>query len=217
MQTSAAMQTNSSMQTSASGKPAYLGLLNAISLAETHAGVYLRAWADATSDEDLACTLRLVAARETSHGQLFCRMIGELGYELRQKADPKDAERIARYANPKISDLEKIGPARRELDDDPFGEIEKKIAAGSYDPVTANMLGWYICEERDSGRKLRAAYDKVRAKSNGSAKHKANGNGAHNGAHNSTVPSADAQAIMACMSEGFAKLERSIQKLAARA
>ena len=47
----------------AAKKPAYLGLLNAISLAETEAGIYLRAWADATCDDDLACTLRLVAAR----------------------------------------------------------------------------------------------------------------------------------------------------------
>ena len=140
------------MQTkTATNKPPYLGLLNAISLAETNAGVYLRAWADATQDEELACTLRLVAARETSHGQLFCRMLCELGYELRQKPDPEGAERIAKYANPKISDLEKIGRARTNLESDPFGEIESKIAEGFYDPVTANMLGWYICEERDSG------------------------------------------------------------------
>jgi len=200
----------------ASGKPAYLGLLNAISLAETNAGVYLRAWADATTDEDLACTLRLVAARETSHGQLFCRMISELGYELRQKPDPENAERIAKYANPKISDLEKIGPARRELEADPFVGIEKAMAEGAYDPVTCNMLGWYICEERDSGKKLRAAYDKVRARANGGAK--ANGNGAMaNGNGMSHGPSADAQAIMACMTEGFAKLEKSLQKMTAHA
>src|SRR6476661_7265094 len=155
------------MQKSASGKPAYLGLLNAISLAETNAGVYLRAWADATKDEELACTLRLVAARETSHGQLFCRMLGELGYELRQKPDPEGAERIAKYANPKISDLDKIGRARTTLASDPFGDIEEKIASGFYDPVTANMLSWYNCEGRDSGKKLRAAYDCVRAKAKG--------------------------------------------------
>lgn len=205
------------MQTSESGKPAYLGLLNAISLAETNAGVYLRAWADATCDEDLACTLRLVAARETSHGQLFCRMIGELGYELMQKPDPENAERIAKYANPKISDLEKIGPARRELEADPFKEIEAKMAEGAYDPVTCNMLSWYICEERDSGKKLRAAYDKVRAKTNGAAKPAMNGNAAANGNGAMHGPSADAQAIMACMTEGFARLEKSMQKMAAHA
>src|SRR5581483_12336659 len=121
-------------------KPSYLGLLNAISLAESNAGVYLKAWADATPDEDLACTLRLVAARETSHGQLFCRLISELGYDLKQKPDPEGAERVARYANPKISDLEKIGPARGELENDPFADIEKRMAAGEFDPVTCNMM-----------------------------------------------------------------------------
>jgi hypothetical protein len=204
------------MQTSASGKPVYLGLLNAISLAESNAGVYLRAWADATQDEDLACTLRLVAARETSHGQLFCRMISELGYELREKADPGGAERIAKYANPKISDLEKIGPARRE-EADPFIAIEKAMADGVYDPVTCNMLSWYICEERDSGKKLRAAYDKVRAKANGAMKANGNGAMANGNGMASHGPSADAQAIMACMTEGFARLERSLQKMGANA
>ena len=56
-------------------KPEYLGQLNAISLAESEAGVYLEAWANATSDEDLACCLRFVAAREASHGETFCRRI----------------------------------------------------------------------------------------------------------------------------------------------
>jgi hypothetical protein len=197
------------MQLSASGKPAYLGLLNAISLAESNAGVYLRAWADATCDEELACTLRLVAARESSHGQLFCRMISELGYELRHQPDPEGAERIAKYANPKISDLEKIGKDRGE-EKDPFGAIEKAIADGVYDPVTCNMMSWYICEERDSGKKLREAYAKVRAKANGGMAQAANGNGAMTGG-----PSSDAQAIMACMSEGFARLEKTLERVAA--
>lgn len=202
------------MEKSASGKPSYLGLLNAISLAESNAGVYLRAWADATKDEDLACTLRLVAARESSHGQLFCRLISELGYELRHRPDPEGAERIAKYANPKISDLEKIGPARAEVEKDPFGPIEKAMADGKYDPVTCNMMQWYICEERDSGKKLREAYAKVRAKANGMAK--ANGNGAMaNGNGAAHGPSSDAQAIMACMTEGFAKLERTLERVAA--
>lgn len=205
------------MQTkTATNKPPYLGLLNAISLAETNAGVYLRAWADATQDEELACTLRLVAARETSHGQLFCRMLGELGYELRQKPDPEGAERIAKYANPKISDLEKIGRARTNLESDPFGEIESKIAEGFYDPVTANMLAWYICEERDSGRRLREAYDCVRAKAKGAdMKSKTNGNGGLSHSDNSV--SADAQAIMACFSDGFSRLEKKLDRIAGRA
>jgi rubrerythrin len=206
------------MQTeTASKKPPYLGLLNAISLAETRAGVYLRAWADATNDEDLACTLRLVAARETSHGQLFCRMLSELGFELRQKPDPEGAERIAKYANPKVSDLEKIGRVRSELESDPFREIEGKIAEGYYDPVTANMLGWYICEERDSAKRLRAAYACVRVRSGDmeEAKPRSGRNGSMT--QRAEGPSADAQAIMACLADGFARLEKKLDKIGTRA
>ena len=35
-------------------KPSYLGLLNAISLAESGAGVSLQAWANATPNDELA-------------------------------------------------------------------------------------------------------------------------------------------------------------------
>jgi hypothetical protein len=198
-------------------KPSYLGLLNAISLAETEAGHYLTAWANATDDEELACTLRLVAARETSHGDLFCRRLSELGFDLRQKADPKAAARLARYANPKISDCEKVGPEREEAGD-PFGNIREGIAAGTYDPMTCNMLQWYINEEADSGARLRDVYAKVRAKAGMTASpgRKANGQfaPASNGADHESGPSADAQAIMACMTAGFSKLEKTLEKLA---
>ena len=189
-------------------KPAYLGLLNAISLAESEAGVYLEAWANATDDADLAGTLRLVAARETSHGELFCRRLNELGYDLRPKPDPKAAARLARYANPKVPDCEKVGPEREP--GDTFADIRKNIAAGAYDTMTCNLLQWYVNEEDDSGRRLREAYAKVRDKAGMTPARKANG-------HAVTVeagPSADAQAIMACMTAGFAKLEKSLEKLA---
>jgi hypothetical protein len=190
-------------------KPSYLGLLNTISLAESAAGHYLRAWADATPDEDLACTLRFVAARETSHGELFCRRISELGYELRQKTDPRSGKQLAKLANPDISDLEKIGEEREESGD-PFAAINRQLAEGAFDPMTANMLTWYIAEERDSGRRLREAYDCVREKANGSRGRKAK----MNGHAEMSGPSADAQAMMACMTDGFSRLEKSMEKLA---
>lgn len=199
------------MDATTTTKPRYLGLLNAISLAESRAGNYLRAWADATDDADLACTLRLVAARETSHGELFCRMLSELGYSLRQKPDPEAAERLAKYANPKISDLDKIGRARNDVEKDPFGEIEQKLKEGFYDPVTANLLSWYICEERDSAKKLRAAYACVREKAGRGVSAKLNGT---NGARQNEV-SADAKAIMACLADGFMRLERKIEIMGA--
>jgi len=193
--------------TTAMEKPAYLGLLNAISLAESHACQYLEAWADVTPDEDLACTLRLVAARERSHGDVFCRRIAELGYTLRLKRDPADGERLAKYADPRISDLEKIGPERREEDRDAFRDIRQKMADGDYDAMTCNLLGWYIAEEADSARRLREAYACVREKAAG---RRARTNEPEGGAH----ASADAEAIMACMTEGFLRLEKSLEKLA---
>lgn len=198
------------MEAAQAQKPRYLGLLNAISLAESHAGVYLEAWANATCDEDLACTLRLVAAREKSHGDVFCRRLAELGYALRHKPDPEAESRIACYANPKMSDLDKIATRREE--GDPFGDIERRLRANEFDPMTANLLSWYICEERDSGRRLREAYDCVRAKANGATSNgKATGNG-----HADTMSnglSADARAILACVTEGFARLEKRLATL----
>jgi hypothetical protein len=188
-------------------KPEYLGLLNAISLAESNAGVYLAAWADATNDEDLACCLRLVAARETSHGEVFCRRISELGFSLKPKRDPADGERLAKFADPRISDLEKIGPEREGEGRDIFRDIKKAMADGVYDAMTCNLLGWYIAEEEDSGRRLREAYACVREKASGK---RARTNGAAANGH----ASADAEAIMACMTQGFGRLEKSIEKLA---
>jgi hypothetical protein len=188
-------------------KPAYLGQLNAISLAESSAGVYLRAWADATDDADLACTLRFVAAREASHGEVFCRRLNELGFDLMPKHDPVAEKRLAKLANPKIADCEKV-PNRSEDAEDPFAEIRTSLARGAYDPMTANLLTWYVAEEDDSGRRLREAYACVREKANGHAK--TNGHAALS----SSMPSADAEAMMACMTAGFSRLEKSLEKLA---
>ena len=188
-----------------SHKPTYLGLLNAISLAETAAGDYLEAWAMATPSEELASVLRLVAARERSHGEVFCRRIAELGYTLRHKPDPGAEARLARYADPSVADLHKIAPEGAE-EADPFGEIRRRLAEGEFDPMTANLMNWYIAEEKDTAVRLAEAYARVRQKGGKAAK----------GAHRAmgAAPSADAQAIMACMNAGFARLEKSLESLA---
>jgi ferritin len=188
-------------------KPEYLDTLNAISLGESGAGVYLEAWANATDDAELAETLRLVAARETSHGEVFCRRIAELGFDLELKPDPKAAERLARYANPKISDLEKIGPEREDNDaiSNFFSDTLKKVADGHYDQMTGNLMEWYIAEEKDSGKRLRKVYDRIRGGSKAKAKTEM---------AMASGPSADAEAIMACMTSGFKSLEKTLEKLA---
>jgi len=190
-------------QAATTEKPSYLGLLNAISLGESAAGVYLEAWADATPNEDLACTLRLVAARERSHGDVFCRRLSELGYSLIKKTDPRNLEQLAKYANPNISDLDKL-PARTEGGGEPFGDIKKRMAAGEFDSMTTNLLNWYIAEEIDSGKRLSEAYACVRDMAGGKKK----------AANMNAGPSADAEAMMACMTAGFSRIEKSLEKLA---
>src|SRR3954467_4605871 len=79
-----------------SEKPSYLGLLNAVSLAESAAYEYLTAWAAVTPHEGVKSTLLTVAAREGEHGMAFAKRISELGYNLRPGPDdPKRAERLA--------------------------------------------------------------------------------------------------------------------------
>lgn len=192
-------------------KPSYLGTLNAISLAEAGAGVYLEAWANATADEDLACCLHFVAARETSHGDVFCRRISELGFELIQKPDQEAAVRLAKYANPKISDMEKIGPERSGDEKDPFENIERDLGNGIYDPLTAKLMTWYIGEERDSGKMLREAYAVARAKCEAAM----NGNG-HMAPQAATSVGTDTQALMECMTAGFDRLEKALVKLGSK-
>ena len=109
-----------------------------------------------------------------------------------------------------ISDCEKVGEDREEAGD-PFREINEQLAEGAFDPMTANMLTWYVGEERDSAKRLRKAYASVRAKAEGG-----NGKMAKSNGHAAMAadPSADAEAIMACMTAGFARLEKSLEKLA---
>jgi hypothetical protein len=188
-------------------KPETRELLNAISLGESAAGVYLEAWANATPDKELADALRFVAARESSHGQVFCRRLCELGYELEHKHDPEGAARLARYANPKISDAEKIGPDR--IDNDAvtkfFEETLQKVDNGEYDEMTGNLMKWYINEEKDSVRRLRGVYARIRGEAECCDEDMMTA---------TAGPSADAEAIMACMTAGFKSLEKTLEKLA---
>src|SRR4029078_12717469 len=92
-----------------SDKPSSLGLLNAVSLAESAAHEYLTAWAAVTPHEGVKATLLAVAAREGEHGMAFPQRINELGYALRPASDdPKRAERVAIACSTKISDYDKM-------------------------------------------------------------------------------------------------------------
>jgi rubrerythrin len=134
-------------------KPSYLGLLNAIAVAESRAHTYLCAWADVTTSDDVRAVLRKVAAREGEHAMTFARRINELGYDVRRKDHEDTDEKIALVTSG-CSDLEKMEALklhRLDRGDKPdiFDDFFKDH---SIDIATGALLGRYIAEERDSAR-----------------------------------------------------------------
>ncbi len=136
--------------------PSYLGLLNAIAVAETDAERYLLGWANVSDNPEVAAALRFVAMREGEHGKAFAKRMLELGYEVRW---PSTVDSDAKFAMAcsTLSDHEKFkvfGLGRKPGGPDVFdGMFQNK----DLDPVTGGLLGRYIAEERDSGRILRRA------------------------------------------------------------
>ncbi len=146
-----------------SDKPTYLGLLNAISIAESRAHAYLTAWAQVTPSDDVRRVLLTVAAREGEHGMSFAKRINELGFQLRMRDDGEHEKALA-IATSDRSDLEKMKAFKlhkletgREPDifDDFFRDHTIDIRTGE-------LLGRYIAEERDSARLLRACYEELK-------------------------------------------------------
>jgi hypothetical protein len=142
----------------AAKKPSYLGLLNAIALGEGRAHEYLSCWAAKTPDPDVKQVLLTVAIREGEHSHAFTKRLCELGFGVMDRPDPKHARNME-IANADCSDLEKFeafGYGRDgELSRDPFKGI---FDDESIDIQTGELLGRYVAEERDSGRRLRACY-----------------------------------------------------------
>jgi hypothetical protein len=148
-----------------SDKPSYLGLLNAVAVAETNAHEYLRAWIDVTPSADVCAVLRTVAAREGEHGMTFAKRINELGYEVRWAKDDADHARKLEIARSDRSDLEKmkaLGLHRIDTGDRP-DVFDNFFHDHSIDIHTGALLGRYIAEERDSGRLLRGCYEQLKA------------------------------------------------------
>ena len=146
-----------------SDKPSYLGLLNAIAVAETNAHRYLRAWISVTQDPEVRSVLSTVAAREGEHGMSFAKRINELGYEVRER-DDHEFERRMEVAGSERTDLEKmelIGLERLDTGHEP-DLFDGFFRDHSIDIRTGELLGRYIAEERDSARLLRSCHDRLR-------------------------------------------------------
>ena len=145
-------------------KPHYLDLLNTLALAEKRAGVFLRAWVEATPDPDLAAGLSLVAARETSHYHVIRRRIEELGYALVENEDAEFQETL-KVSGSDMADVEKIRRQRTRQERPEIQVLNKEFRAAladeTVDPLTRSLLTWFVDEETDSGRVLAEAYARI--------------------------------------------------------
>lgn len=183
----------------------YIPLLNSIAVNEAKGEVLLQTWADATTDQGLKAALQFVAIREGEHAKSFTKRMCELGYEVDEKSAYQvfaDFDGLLACAASTASDAEKVamltggGESGAEARD-PFRGFFNDT---SIDPETGALLGRYIAEERDSGRRLRAEYDRVCAGANGSA----------------AVPMEVAE-LAACVSElrtEVAKLRKKLKRIA---
>jgi rubrerythrin len=144
-----------------SDKPSYLGLLNALSLAESNAHCYLTEWAQRITDPDVRRVVLTVAAREGEHGLAFAKRIN--GFELLAKPD-EGLQKKLDIVRSSCSDLEKmeaLGLAQEKSADEP-DVFDSFFEDHSIDIRTGELLGRYIAEERDSGRMLRECYGCLR-------------------------------------------------------
>jgi rubrerythrin len=146
-----------------SDKPTYLGLLNAVSLAEGRAHTYLCAWASRTPSADVRRVLLTVAAREGEHAASFAKRINELGYDVRE-GDGDELDKAMGIVTSDRSDFEKMKALKlHRLDTGDKPDIfDNFFRDHTIDIRTGELLGRYIAEERDSARLLRSCYEQLK-------------------------------------------------------
>lgn len=146
-----------------SDKPSYLGLLNAIAVGEWRGHALLSAWRDSTSNAALAAVLDQVAIREQEHAAAFTKRLCELGYNLKQSPSREFEETLA-VAGSTTSDAEKFRRVLGYSSSDHAAKpdpLERIFEDRTIDPQTGALLGRFIAEERDSERRLRAAWARL--------------------------------------------------------
>ncbi len=197
-------------------KPSYLGLLNSIAVNEAKGQVLLQTWADHTADEQLRATLEFVAIREGEHAWTFTKRLCELGYavdETRAFQVFKDFDGLLACAASDASDAEKVallaGDGSDDDSNDPFRGFFNDT---SIDPQTGALLGRYIAEERDSGRRLRAEYDRVRATAEAAAADVVAAP-TQNGHSNYEIELDEMRRCIAELQEDIAALRKKVKKL----
>lgn len=142
----------------------YLPLLNTIAVNEKKGEMFLSAWADSTEDKELEATLRFVAIREGEHAWAFTKRLCELGCSVSEEDAFQvfeDFDGLMDCVCSDASDAKKVKQVNRMLGGDGGDPFARLFEDTSIDPETGALLGRYIAEERDSGRRLQAAYEAV--------------------------------------------------------
>lgn len=150
-------------------KPSYIGLLNAIAVAEGQAECYFQAWASVTPSDEVRQVLTTVGLREGEHSKAFEKRMCELGYSVLPRDEAKAAEREAIAKRTDLSDKEKFEKLGIGNDGDGPDVFSTMFNDRSIDIQTGALLGRYIAEERDSGRMLADCYAQLSSTPNGSA------------------------------------------------
>jgi hypothetical protein len=147
-------------------KPTYLKVLNGLAGGEWSAHLEFNAWAKATRDETLRPLLLLVAAREGEHALSFEKRIIALGFTRLPRPKPNHEECLRVLGDPAMSDLHKMEFFGYGDGGEYAGETDTYAALfedRSMDIETSELLGRYVGEERDTSRRMRAAYKVLQA------------------------------------------------------
>ena len=123
-----------------SPKPTFLGLLNALAVAETAAEPLFLAWADTTKDKRLAKTLRFVAMREGEHGKAFAKRMLELGYEVRWPDTPSSEKALDVAASTSKTDPQKFRAFKLGKPSPKIDVFDGMFNDKTIDPITGEIL-----------------------------------------------------------------------------
>jgi rubrerythrin len=144
-------------------KPSYIGLLNAIANGEAGGAKIFKKWAEKTTCDEIRGTLQTVAIREAEHSLAFEKRLCELGFGLREKENP-ELKKTVKVMKSDRSDLEKfqhLGYGKKSKSDQ-TDALMKLLEDTTIDPQTGALLGRFICEERDTVRRLTECYEFVK-------------------------------------------------------
>ena len=156
--------------------PSYAGLLNAVAQGERRAADYLNSWAAVTPNPDVRSVIHSVALREAEHGLAFEKRLDELGLGLLDRPDSEQQLKMAIASSTTLTDREKFEQLKlgRTAKKDAPDVFDRFFENKDIDPQTGGLLGRYIAEERDTGRRFAACYDALCAASAKAPKASAN-------------------------------------------